>query len=151
LTAYFISIGEVFCKNFTENILKISNYSITVYLAIFGGCITAFSIFIAFINKEAILKLIGIDKNIGNNDFTRLENIVLYFLSIIMWSIFIIFINLLIKIIFVYIPSIEIISPLLFAIYIFINFNILLELCSFLLNLYSVIMIIIYAKVTEKN
>ncbi|KAF5060321.1 hypothetical protein DSECCO2_326820 [anaerobic digester metagenome] len=151
VVAYVISTREIFCKNFTENILEISNYSLTSYLAIFGGCITAFSIFIAFINKEAILKLIAIDKRFSKNDLTRLENIILYFLSIIFWSILIIFINFLIKVIFIYVPVIEFITPILFAIYIFINFNILLELCAFLLNLYSVIMIIIYARVTAED
>ena len=105
-----ISDTEIFKQNYTENILAISNYSLTTFLSVFGGCMTAFSIFIAFINKAAILKI---------------------------------------RIIFVYIPVINIYCSLLFAVFIFININILLELCAFLLNLYLTIMIIIYSKITE--
>ena len=45
-----ISDTEIFKQNYTENILAISNYSLTTFLSVFGGCMTAFSIFIAFIN-----------------------------------------------------------------------------------------------------
>jgi hypothetical protein len=145
---FFIIKHLLFPSNLAINII----YEITVIvnnvmLPIFAVIITGYAIFQALVNgKTTMLTLISVKHN---NTNTKFEVYNLYFYGISIWYLFIIIFNFILSIIFKFLPrewSIyylsksvnEIISAMMISVYITIIVNFLIEMKSFIYNLFQV-------------